>query len=536
MQTHRLILFTLVILVVCETNAQAHNDEPDLALITPGFLQESFKDSLIIRSESRILNLLSSHDTINAIIALNELAQVYTNRTNYASAYDSYWNALLLAKQINHLITQSASYNGLGILYSIYERRETALDYYLQALDINKQLVNERKLDSVSLRNNYFPLAIHYRYEQDPITAGAYLDSCEAIETNSPFTDIIVGAERAYLEILRGNYQQALINMSNVREEIQDAGQFGYLTIYHSLLGDLYIEMNNPKEAASSYLIALAYASEYLNHLNFVPDIYNKLAEIMLQRGDYQQANVYLSTAYDLDQWLYSSKSPNNQFLLEIKDRYREEQENQARIINEQRVRQLEQEEQILLLNTAILVVTLVLILFGGIVWVRKLRRKNQLERLEFDQRQQLEEEKNREIMAIKNRELTNSALQIIAKDELLSSLKEGLSDIRSKTQSKEAKQLLNSIKINQDMSWLEFENRFTSVNGDFFEKLKQQFPHLKEYDLKICALIKLKFSGKEMARLLGISPESANTSRYRLRKRLGLSKEENLTEFINAL
>ncbi|MEM6829932.1 MAG: tetratricopeptide repeat protein, partial [Bacteroidota bacterium] len=79
-------------------------------------------------------------------------------------------------------------------------------------------------------------------------------------------------------------------------------------------------------------------------------------------------------------------------------------------------------------------------------------------------------------------------------------------------------------------------ENRFTAVNKDFFERLKHQFPNLQPYDLKICALIKLNFSGKEMARLLGITPESANTSRYRLRKRLGLKKEENLVTFIDSV
>ena len=56
----------------------------------------------------------------------------------------------------------------------------------------------------------------------------------------------------------------------------------------------------------------------------------------------------------------------------------------------------------------------------------------------------------------------------------------------------------------------------------------------LKQTDLKICALVKLNFPSKDMAKLLGISVESVHTSRHRLRKKLGLERNDNLEEFIN--
>ncbi len=81
--------------------------------------------------------------------------------------------------------------------------------------------------------------------------------------------------------------------------------------------------------------------------------------------------------------------------------------------------------------------------------------------------------------------------------------------------------------------NWEEFEARFVSINQSFYRRLQEKFPQLSQRDLKLCALIKLNFSSKEMAKLLGISVESAHTSRYRLRKKLNLTREVNLTEFI---
>ncbi|MEM6380985.1 MAG: helix-turn-helix transcriptional regulator, partial [Bacteroidota bacterium] len=66
-----------------------------------------------------------------------------------------------------------------------------------------------------------------------------------------------------------------------------------------------------------------------------------------------------------------------------------------------------------------------------------------------------------------------------------------------------------------------------------FYRHLKEKFPKLTQGDLKLCALIKLNFSSKDVAKLMGISVESVHTTRYRLRKKLGLQREDNLTEYI---
>ena len=69
-----------------------------------------------------------------------------------------------------------------------------------------------------------------------------------------------------------------------------------------------------------------------------------------------------------------------------------------------------------------------------------------------------------------------------------------------------------------------------------FYEQLNFKYPKLSRGDQKLCALVKLNLSSKEMAKLLGISIESVHTNRYRLRKKLGLTREVSLTEFVAKL
>ncbi|RJE72475.1 tetratricopeptide repeat protein [Reichenbachiella sp. MSK19-1] len=534
--THRLCLIFLLAIGCKSAQSSSSTTASDLPfLITPIFIQSQMGDSTTTQQENQIREWLKKGDTLQAIPALNKLAMRYSNRVDYSQAYDCYWQALLLAEQVGDKRTQADSYNGLGILYSLYERRDAALDSYLQSLTINKRLLAAGEIDSLKLRDNYFALAIHFRYQNEVSLANAYLDSCESIPLKSPYANTLVKAERAYLLIQSHHYPEAEALLLTLQAELTDFLP-SYLVIYHSLLGDLYVAWEAFAKAQTHYQLALNSAKTHLAHLNFVPDTYFKLSKVMTVLQNPTAANTYMQTAYALDQWLYSAKSPNNHFLLEIKDKYREEQERQAQIIQAQRLRQLEQEEYIWILKTVVLVVTLVLVGFAAIVWTRKIRRKHKLERAALHLRQQQEQEKNQAILEVKNKELTNTTLQIIAKDELLSEVKTQLTTLQKEGHSPEIRKLIQTIQLNKDQSWLAFEKQFAAVNNDFFDKLRAQFPELKPYDHKICALIKLDFSGKEMAQLLGISAESANTSRYRLRKRLRLKKGDNLKEFVDGL
>ena len=71
-------------------------------------------------------------------------------------------------------------------------------------------------------------------------------------------------------------------------------------------------------------------------------------------------------------------------------------------------------------------------------------------------------------------------------------------------------------------------------MHKDFMGRLTQLYPLLSANEVKLAVLLRLGIPSKEIATLLNISPKSVEINRYRLRKKLGLGKGANLTQFIN--
>jgi DNA-binding NarL/FixJ family response regulator len=142
-----------------------------------------------------------------------------------------------------------------------------------------------------------------------------------------------------------------------------------------------------------------------------------------------------------------------------------------------------------------------------------------------------------------KTRELTSNTLYILQKDELLEDLKEEIEDVLTKTNLEDdarkklrlvQKSVLHNLEKNQD--WETFKTRFAEVHPDFFKKLQNSYKSLTTNDLKLCAYLKLSFTTKEIAQLLNNSPRGVETSRYRLRKRLGLEDKVDLVKFLQEM
>ena len=86
---------------------------------------------------------------------------------------------------------------------------------------------------------------------------------------------------------------------------------------------------------------------------------------------------------------------------------------------------------------------------------------------------------------------------------------------------------------MTQTKDWNMFMIQFELKHVHFFSRIKADYPHLTPHDLKLCACLKLNMASKDIATLMNISLRSIENSRYRMRKKLGLTTEQNLTEII---
>ncbi len=163
-------------------------------------------------------------------------------------------------------------------------------------------------------------------------------------------------------------------------------------------------------------------------------------------------------------------------------------------------------------------------------------------------QRQKLEAEKERELavqraeaekellvleVENKNRDLSNAALNLIRKNEALLGLKDELAQTAKDTPALE--KIIRHIDqhLEGDHDWELFEASFNQVHNDFFKRLLHQCPDLTPGDMRLAAYLKMNLSSKEIAPLFNIGVRGVENKRYRLRKKLGLSEEDTLVEFL---
>jgi len=138
-----------------------------------------------------------------------------------------------------------------------------------------------------------------------------------------------------------------------------------------------------------------------------------------------------------------------------------------------------------------------------------------------------------------KDKELANTTMQIIQKSKSLTAIKNDLRKISRELGAHPAVSQISSIQkkinrnIDSDKQWEVFETHFENVHEEFLKRLKENYPDLSPRELKLCAYLRLNISSKEIAALMNISVRGVEISRYRLRKKLGIDHDTNLTEFI---
>ncbi|MBC8145236.1 MAG: hypothetical protein H7X80_06590, partial [bacterium] len=135
-------------------------------------------------------------------------------------------------------------------------------------------------------------------------------------------------------------------------------------------------------------------------------------------------------------------------------------------------------------------------------------------------------------------RELTAMAANLIQKNELLASLTEQIKKIGQGAPDdvrKLSRTLLNQISDNHsaDQGWKEFEQQLATLHGDFVGRLSTRFPNLATMEIRVCSLLKLGLSTKQIAELMGTVDRTIENHRYRIKKKIDPDSPTSLVTFL---
>lgn len=132
-----------------------------------------------------------------------------------------------------------------------------------------------------------------------------------------------------------------------------------------------------------------------------------------------------------------------------------------------------------------------------------------------------------------KSSEVAGKSLSIAKQSEMIENI-QGILDTETDF-NKLKSEIKKAIKINavNKHEWETFETNLNQIHNEFIINLSKKFPNLTSKDIKLCIYLKMNLSSKEIAPMMNISFRGVELHRYRLRKKLNLVQDENLSKFL---
>ncbi len=411
----------------------------------------------------------------------------------------NYENGLIYLKKCKNYYEKSkgdndkykfALYTNLGVVYQHYDLLDTARLYYLNALDICRKsqelnmggvLINIGDLyalqDSLLLAREYYELAIDHFYKSNDMRG---------------YWHTKYGLAR--LSIEQGDFPDAITRFDELVAVFEETQDLAYLSQSFLDLSKLYDELGD-------YKMSLSYYKKY-------SEINSKISssDVLMQMAQFEM-----------------------KYELEI---FEQQAELDIEIVK--------REKQLVLLKWYVFSGILIIGLLIVIVFMTRHRIKKKLLESEL-KNSQLEQNLLGEEIEFHKRELENFALNIVHKNNLLLSIKNELNELKDVPDNEKnskarniSMQISQALKRNSDLEKL--QERIDKVHFSFIQKLSENFPSLTEKEKRLCVMLKLNLSSKEIAVLNDISEHAVMMARYRMRKRMNMNSEENLVDFLQKL
>ena len=315
-------------------------------------------------------------------------------------------------------------------------------------------------------------------------------------------------------------------------------------TVSLSVNSSAYFMDRKEYATAKKYLKnAEAIAQKSSNNSEQLAMVYFATAELYDRQSDIKNAHSYLKKYYVVkDAILNSSKTIDS--YQDYVSAYLKTAENELNTTKKEAL--LEKRKYIFTLIFAVFIILLVISLLIILqqkkkqqALIKEAETKSLEKQLLYEKTiQQIHEEKHKEVLDAKEREVTSYSLLLSSKNNVLQDVLEQTKQLKKVLKPEDVNVYKNIVgvindNLNKDLESNKFIYHFNEVNPYFFSKLKGICNDLTENNLRMCAYFKMGMSTKQVASILNIAVETVKNGRYRLKKKLQLTEEENLDDFL---
>lgn len=305
---------------------------------------------------------------------------------------------------------------------------------------------------------------------------------------------------------------------------------------YQQNLASLFGKNGDVQKAEVYYRKALQTAEE-INDRQVKGNVLIELSRLYYLKGFYKRAWEYMERGVMLKDSVFNNESMEK--IAIISQRF----DNQ-RIVLEKEL--LEKELQLarfaiqrrtLLLSVFIMLIVLISVL--TFVQIRKIRRNSALH-IERERRAATESARREYASTLdeSNRKLASNALLFVRTNEMLSNLRANLKSLSLLKNVAERNEVIREIEFiihrySADQDWEEFKFHFEQIHPSFYINLNKVNLKLSNTEQRICALLVLNMTAKEIAQITNRSVRTVESMIYRLRKDLNIPVEVKTVEYL---
>ena len=428
----------------------------------------------------------------------NNIALVQVELENYNLALENIIKAFNLRVKHNfNPIDIAHSFKSFSELYFKWNMQKKGNLYLAKTDSVNRLIQNQKSTSkykdfedlTFKLSENYVGNCYEYKgtylFKQK-----RYIQALEAFNTASSYYGEFT-FQKVSLMNKKANVYYMLSEFGNCLKVIDE-----------SILLSKEQNLQNEEE------IALELKFKVLNKLGLSSELEITVDEI-LQNNDYRYS-------VQIDQLLSGLESKNE---IKIKKREIEEQKQK---------------------NSRIVFISIIIILILGFAAAYFLSRKVYLDK------QMIIANQNQKIalsdLEHKKRELASISTNIVQENEQISNILKDLKYYTSLLKLDKDKSIFNPLiqsikrilteKRKEDL----YTDQFNAAYPGYFEYLTRTYKDLTTSDLKLCTFLRMNLNTKEIADIMGLSVRSVESRRYRLRKKLQLSKDEDLVSKLISL
>lgn len=482
---------------------------PDIAAmeaeLADYYERERFQFSKSIRWKERMLGHPEiSTDEKTAAEIEYDLARLYYKKGQYhrTLAYTTEAHAKFIRQKDTLSILECN--NLLGVVYYVCQDYEQA-DKYFQAYAKGVRQLND-STNLVLALNNSAVLNIL----QDSAKTRKLIE--ESIRLCRRMNDT-VRLCRLYFNIVadginNGNYPKAY---EYLRQTVPLLGNIETFGTYYHYLGILQFLEGRFPEAADNLNRAVSYyeQGEFDEMMLYCLDA---LQDIYAQTGKYELAWKALDRYRRL-----RYQSSREEVYLELFRTH-----NDIKLKTEEEALRERKNRMTLLLTSSSLILVII-----SLTVSMMLRRKSYLIR-------ERESELRNEHEILEIRKMQQFQIDRMT-EEVISRLQRTALETKDSVSRQRISQLCSDLRNSKDEGkWKEVAQYIPEFNSVFFQKLVHDFPELSVNERRLCALLNLNLTTKEISEITRQSPHSINIARTRLRSKLGITgSSTSIQEFL---